>query len=120
MRRLIPVAVLLAAVSACGGQSDKVSTSDGPPSLSSLADTVGCTNVKPDAELIGVTEGGSCDLDGAEVFLYTYPSAKQMSDLHEVTRLGGGVWVVGDRWEAQAPTRSAAEKVAEATGGEVE
>ena len=120
MRRLIPVAVLLAAVSACGGQSDKVSDGDGPPSLSSLADTVGCTNVKQDAELMGVTEGGSCDLDGAEVFLYTYPSAKQMSDLHEVTRLGGGVWVVGDRWEAQAPTRSAAEKVAEATGGEVE
>ena len=119
LRALVGAAALLLTLTACGG-GDKVSDGDGPPSLSSLADTVGCTNVKQDAELMGVTEGGSCDLDGAEVFLYTYPSAKQMSDLHEVTRLGGGVWVVGDRWEAQAPTRSAAEKVAEATGGEVE
>ena len=120
MTRLFPIlAAALLLVTGCG-QSDKVSDGDGPPSLTSLADKVGCQDVQPDKELMGVTEGGSCDLDGAEVFLYTYPSAKQMKDLHEVTRLGGGVWVVGDQWEAQAPTRSAAEKVAEATGGEVE
>ena len=119
MRRLIPAAVLLAAVSACGGQSDKPSH-DGPPSLTSLADTIGCQDVHPDKELMGVREGGSCEVDGSTVYLYTYGTDKQRQDMAEVSRLGGGVWVVGDAWEAQTDGQAVAEKVAEATGGEVE
>src|SRR3954471_20767057 len=115
---LAAVAALLT-LTACGS-SDKVSTSDGPPSLSSLADTIGCSNVQPDKELVGVREGGSCEMGGSTVYLYTYPTTKQQADMHEVTRLGGGVWVVGDRWEAQTDGQGVASKVADATGGEVE
>ena len=119
MRRLIPVAALLLATGC--GQSDKVpADGDGPPSLSSLTDTIGCTNVTPDTELVGVREAGSCDLGGATLYVYTYGTDKQRADMAEVSRLGGGVWVVGDAWEVQAPSQGAAEKVASATGGEVE
>ena len=118
--RLAALALAATVISGCGG-TDKPAVGDGsPPSLDSLADTIGCTNVQPDTELLGVREGGSCTMGGRDVFLYTYSTAKQQEDLHDVSRLGGGVWVVGDRWEAQAPNTATADKVAEATGGEVE
>ena len=123
-RAIFPILATAAAtvlLAGCGGSSDKPSTDgDGPPSLSSLTDTIGCTNVEPDTELVGVREAGSCDLGGATLYVYTYPTDKQRADMAEVSRLGGGVWVVGDAWEVQAPGQGAAEKVASATGGEVE
>jgi len=119
MRRLAPLLLAaLLAVGACGG-TDKPAD-DGPPSLSQLADQIGCTNLEPDADLVGVREGGSCRMGGTDLFLYTYTDADQQEAIHDVSRLGGGVWVVGERWEAQAGSRAVADEVAEATGGEVE
>lgn len=90
------------------------------PLVSDLTRDMGCQGFEYDPEVLGVATAGSCDLDGEEVWVYTYDDSAQQTAVQQISRMGGGSWVVGTLWDAQAPTPELAEKIAAATGGTVE
>lgn len=116
-KRLAVVAVLPLLLAGCGGDKPAKAA---PVSMTDLTNDMGCPSYEFSPDVVGVKSAASCELDGQEVWIYTYSTAAQQTAIHDVSRAGGGAWVAGPLFDVQAPTDELAQRIAEATGGKVE
>lgn len=67
-----------------------------------VADMIGCTGFEGDSEEMYVTEGGSCSLDGEEIYAYYFSDNDRRDSWVEVASQFGGPYLVGDGWVVDA------------------
>lgn len=100
--RLLLAALPLALLTACGGGGSST------PAVSSGADVakvVGCTGYQGGTEQQYVAEGGTCKVDGADVYVYYFADNADRDNWVKVaTVAAGGEYVVGDHFAAQGDT----------------
>lgn len=96
--RVLVAAGLLLFVAACGNGDEGASVDSGQQ----LADMIGCTGYEGDSEEMYVTEGGACQLDGDEIYVYYFSDNDRRDSWVEVASQFGGPYLVGDGWVVDA------------------
>lgn len=95
---VVGAALLLAACSGSeDGAGDIASGQD-------LADAIGCTGFSNDSEEMFVSEGGTCQLDGEEIFIYYFADNAARDNYVDVGSEFGGNYLIGDNWVVDAPS----------------
>lgn len=107
---------------ACGGGSGG-GGSGGPPTVATLAGTLGCTQLEMATEesqgALGSIENGSCQLGGERVDLFTYDSDSEQERAIRILADFEQVLVVGEGWTARVDSTATAEIVKDKLGGSV-
>ena len=106
---------------ACGGGGEG---GGGTPTVQALADKLGCTGLKIEAEdsqqELGAREEGSCAFAGDEVTLLTYNSNSTRDAMNKIAKDFGGIAVLGDQWTVRVGTNAIAEQVKAKLGGKID
>ena len=114
-------ALAAVALTACGGGGG--SSYD---SVSAIRDKLAaadleCSGYKQNKEVMGAKEDGSCEIDGDTATITIYNSADQREQIREAfSAFASGFNIDGDRWSVNVPTKSMADEIADALGGEVQ
>jgi hypothetical protein len=120
MRKYLALAVIPLLVSCGSAKADSEAGTAKPVAIEDLAQLASCDGFKQDPEVMGVREAGSCRYAGSDMSLYTYADDAQQGAMHDLSRSGGGVWIVGPLWDIQAASVDVADEIAARTGGAVE
>lgn len=100
-------------LTACSGGDEAGDISSGQD----LADAIGCTDFSNDSEEMFVAEGGTCQLDGEEIWIYYFADNDARDSYVEIGSDFGGNYLVGDGWVVDAKSATL-DKLAEKIGGE--
>lgn len=116
VKRLAVVLVLAPVLAGCGGGSSSSSSFKTPQEIASK---LGCTSPEPATEVMA-REGIDCSYDGSTLEIVTFNDNGQRDGWAKIAKkLGGGVYVVGDKWLVDADSTAQAEKIAGVVGGKV-
>lgn len=116
-------AALLVTLTACGGGGDGDSggSSGGDfASAQEVVDAIGCVDYTGDSEEMFVTEGGTCTLDGKDVYVAWFKNEKAQSNWTDVAgEMSGDLILAGDGWSVYGPGRATLESIREDLGGDI-
>jgi hypothetical protein len=103
----------LLVLTACGGGDASVSSG------ADIAEAANCSNYKGGADQQFISDGGTCTIDGQDVFVYYFSDNDNRDQwVNVASELAGGDYLVGDHFVVQANTPQL-EKAQEGLGGEI-
>lgn len=125
LAHIVTAAAAAVALTACGGGAVAGGSSsyDSVSAIRAALSEAGlhCASWVQNKDVIGAQEDGHCEIDGDTASITIYKSADQRTQIREAFSVfDSGFSVDGDRWTVNVPTRSLADEVAEALGGEVQ
>ena len=99
MKRIFLAVLPLVALAACGGGTSSPDVESG----SDVAEAANCSGYTDDSDQMFVTDGGSCEVDGEEAFVYYFADNSNRDQWFDTASgLAGGRYLVGDHFVIQA------------------
>jgi hypothetical protein len=112
MRNWVIVLGLLG-LTACGGGDASVSSG------ADVAEAANCSDYKGGSDQQFISDGGTCTIDGQDVFVYYFADNDNRDQwVNVATQIAGGDYLVGDHFAVQAKMPQL-EKAQEGLGGEI-
>lgn len=130
MSRLFALGLLVLPLAACGGEElgqGEFPTGQVINNVQPLATGIGCSGFELVSTTgLGYKETGNCQLGGQQLGLYAFSTGGDRRAFVTGSRPpeadfvpGRGVYVVGDYWVVEAPTRELAQQVQTRTEGQI-